>query len=105
MKRYIRASTVDSPAEYLRDNFPRYDKGMRTYGIEGKTITTNYLAYNKPSWNGYSKARGYVDGKYAEWGHTDELFDQLISEGYTEIKLVEVSTSIHGLRRTYMWYK
>ena len=105
MKKYIRSSTIANTAEYLRNNFPRYDKGMRTYDIGGKTITTNYLAYNYPSWNGYSKARGYVNGEYAEWGHTDELFDKLISEGYTEIKLVGVSTSIHGLRRTYMWYK
>ena len=105
MKRYIKASAEMSYFDQLYNNYPKYESGMRTYEVGGKTITTNLLARKHPYWNGYSKARGYIDGKYSEWGKLNECFDSLIDEGYTEIKLVCVPTSIHGLTRTYMWYK
>ena len=105
MKRYVRADTIASTANYLRENFPTYTSGMRSYEIDGKTITTNFLSMKKPYWNGYSQARGYQGPKPVSYGEFDACFDSLIDQGYTDIKIVEVPTSIHGLRKSYMWYR
>jgi len=105
MKRYIRSTTVESPSEYLINNYPIYDKGMQTYDIDGKSITTNFRASNKPYWNGYSKARGYSDYRNVEWGKQDQIFDELVNAGYTDLKFAVMPTSIRGLTRQIVWYK
>ena len=105
MKRYIKCTTVESPSEYLTNNYPIYDKGMQTYDIDGKSITTNFRASNKPYWNGYSKVRGYSDYRNVDWGKQGQIFDELVHAGYTDIKFVVRPTSIRGLQRQSVWYK
>lgn len=109
MKRYIKASensTSISPSEYLRNNFDKYPKGMRTYDIDGKQITTNLLAFDIPYWSGNTNPRckryTNVDNL---GGNMSSAFDAMVAEGYTEIKFVYQTTSIRGYRRVYVFAK
>jgi len=105
MKRYINATTTESPADYLCDNFSRYPKGMQTYDIDGRQVTTNLLASDKARWSGNTTPRCKTYGNVDKFGTIYEAFDVLFAEGYTEIKFAEMSTSIRGYHHVYYFAK
>ena len=105
MKRYVKATITESPSEYLRNNFNHYQKGMQTYDIDGKQITTNLLAYDYARWSGNTTPRCKSYAKVDKYGSTYDAFDALVAEGYTEIKFAELATSIRGYHHVYYFAK
>ena len=107
MKRYVRANDLGnvSPSEYLCNNFDHYPKGMKTYDINGKQITTNLLAYDYARWGGNTTPRCKTYGKVDKFGTIYGAFDALVAEGYTEIKFAEMPTSIRGYHHVYYFAK
>lgn len=95
-------------AEQVRNQRDIYGRPMQVFEINGKKIKTNLGDWRCSMWNGNDvpakytfpngKCRGLRFGECA-----DEAFIEAVEAGWTEIRFVDVSTSIRGYHRVYVW--
>ena len=93
-------------AEYVREHRDHRGKPMQTFEINGKKIKTNLGDWKSVIWNGNDVPMKYGTNQRAVgFGKTmNEVFEDLVNEGYTEIRFVEVTTCVRGYHRVYAWY-
>lgn len=103
VKRYIRSETDFNepnsltPADFVERNRIRDVNAMQVFDINGVTIKTNYGSDYYPMLSG--NANGYHKVPFES---TDkQVFNELVSKGYTKIRFAELSTRVRGYHWTY----
>ena len=79
---------------------------MKEVTINGRTVKTNYYEVDKWAvWNGndYPKTMRVVNVPFGK--SVREVFEELVTEGYTRIRFVEMTTCVRGYRKVYAFVK
>ena len=87
------------PSDFVRDNRigSRTSNKMETYNIIGMEVKTNYGAIQYPMLTG--EESGY---RRVEFGKSDaQTFNELVEQGYTNIRFAEMSTRVRGYHEIY----
>lgn len=85
------------PQDIVRKNRVWNSNRMEKFEINGKIIKTNFGAYNYPYWDG--NGGGYLSIPFRKtYG---EIFDELVTSGYTYIRFVETTTMVRGYHIGY----
>lgn len=86
-----------SPSDIVNESKNRRITKMETFNINGKEVTTNYGAIEYPKLSGYANGYNKVD-----FGKTDgAVFNELVEQGYTNIRFAEMTTSVRGFHNVY----
>lgn len=99
------ATTQKLPSDYIKS----YWGGMKSYDIDGVTVTTNFKG-NYPLMGRRAKmpAKYYgssaVSSGYRDMTNPTEAFNTLVRRGYNLIRFVEYSTRVKGYHDVYVWY-
>lgn len=88
-----------SPSDIVNESKDRRSTKMETYTINGTEVKTNYGAIEYPKLTGSENGYRKVD-----FGKTDSaVFNELVEQGYTNIRFAEMTTRVRGYH--YVYYK
>ena len=87
-------------ANDVRDN--RTKGGMQTFNLNGVDVKTNYGSVDYPLWDGNEVPNIYDTYYRVDFGKSDaDLFNELVDNGYTRIRFVEMTTRVRGWHNVY----
>ena len=78
---------------------------MKTMIVNGKEIKTNYESSEYAIWNGndYPKTMKVFNVPFGKT--TKDVLYELVEEGYTKIRFVEMTTCVRGYHKVYAFAK